>query len=92
MNFAGRVPLAVREPTDAPHNLYLEFGAESGILGLVGWSVMILGFICVPILAIIVAPRSRDRVLAAAALAAVIGWSVSSIGLHLAYLRTWAWH
>lgn len=88
VNFAGRVPLAVREPTDAPHNLYLEFGAESGILGLVGWSVMILGFICVPILAIIVAPRSRDRVLAAAALAAVIGWSVSSIGLHLAYLRT----
>ncbi len=88
VNFAGRVPLAVREPTDAPHNLYLEFAAESGILGLVGWLVMILGFLTVAVLAIIVAPRSRDRILAAAALAAVIGWSVSSIALHLTYLRT----
>lgn len=88
VNFAGRVPTAVREPTDAPHNLYMEFAAESGVVGLIGWTVMLLGFAAVAVLAIMMAPRSRDRILVAAALAGVIAWSVASLALHLSYLRT----
>lgn len=88
VNFAGRVPTAVREPTDAPHNLYMEFAAESGVVGLIGWTVMLLGFVAVAVLAIMMAPRSRDRILVAAALAGVIAWSVASLALHLSYLRT----
>ncbi len=88
VNFAGRVPTAVREPTDAPHNLYMEFAAESGVVGLIGWTVMLLGFAAVAVLAIMMAPRSRDRILVAAALAGIIAWSVASLALHLSYLRT----
>lgn len=87
-NFAGRVPTAVLAPPDGSHNLYAQLAAESGVVGLLGWAVLILGFISVLVLAIIAAPRSKDRVLAAAACTAIIGWSVASIGLHLAYFRT----
>lgn len=88
INFAGRVVTAAREPTDAPHNLYAELAAESGWVGLLGWSVVILGFLAVVILGIIANPRSRERVLAAAVCAAIVAWSVASIGLHMAYFRT----
>jgi len=88
IHFAGRVPMAVREPTNAPHNLYVEFAAESGVTGVFGWLVLILGFVTVVVLAIIARPHSRDRVLVAAVLAAIVGWSAASIGLHMAYFRT----
>ena len=86
-HFADLVPTAVRWPPDGAHNLYLQLAGESGLFGLLGWSVMILGFLAIPILRIIAQPRSSDRVLAAAASAAIVGWSVASIGLHLSYLR-----
>ena len=88
INFAGRVPAAVREPTNAPHNLYAELAAEAGWVGLLGWAVAILGFLAVVALGIVAQPRSRDRVLAAAVCAALVAWSVASIGLHMAYFRT----
>lgn len=87
INFAGRVPAAVREPTNAPHNLYAELAAEAGWVGLLGWAVVILGFLAVVVLGIVTNPRSRDRVLAAAVCAALVAWSVASIGLHMAYFR-----
>lgn len=87
-NFAGLVSIAVRKPTDAPHNIYAQFVAESGLVGLAGWSVAILGFLTVVVLRIVAEPRSRDRVLAAAVCAAIVGWLVASILLHLAYFRT----
>lgn len=87
INFAGRVPAAVREPTNAPHNLYAELAAEAGWVGLLGWAVVILGFLAVAVLGILTNPRSRDRVLAAAVCAALVAWSVASIGLHMAYFR-----
>lgn len=88
VNFAGRVATAAREPTDAPHNLYAELAAESGWVGLLGWSVLILGFLAAVLLGIIANPRSRERVLAAAVCAGIVAWSVASIGLHMAYFRT----
>lgn len=88
IEFAGRVPLAVREPTDAPHNTYAELAAESGINGLLGWAVIIAGFLAVLSLRVITQPRSRDRVLVAAVCSAIVGWSFASFGLHLAYFRT----
>ncbi|TGD88950.1 O-antigen ligase domain-containing protein [Mycolicibacterium sp. CH28] len=86
--FAGLVATAVREPTNAPHNVYLELLAESGVFGLAGWLVMIVGFVTVVVLRIISRPLASERVLAAAVCAAIIGWSIASIGLHLTYLRT----
>ncbi len=88
IEFAGRVPIAVREPTNAPHNLYAEFAAESGITGLLGWAVVILGFLTVAALGIVARSGSRDRVLVAAVCAAIVAWSAASIGLHMAYFRT----
>jgi len=88
IEFAGRVPIAVREPTNAPHNLYVEFAAQSGFTGLLGWAAVILGFLTVAVLGIIVRPRSADRVLLAGVCAAIIAWSAASIGLHMAYFRT----
>jgi O-antigen ligase len=88
INFAGRVPIAVREPTNAPHNLYAEFAAESGINGLLGWAILMAGLLTVCILSIVAHPKSRDRVLAAAVCAGLIAWSSASVGLHLTYFRT----
>jgi O-antigen ligase len=86
--FAGRVSTAVREPTNAPHNIYVELAAEAGTLGLLSWIVVVVGFLLVLGLRITAAPRSADRILAAAAFAAIIGWSVASLALHMAYFRT----
>ncbi|MFI5509279.1 O-antigen ligase family protein [Mycobacterium sp. NPDC051804] len=87
IDFAGRVPTAARNPTDAPHNLYAEFAAGSGVFGLLGLAVLILGFLSLVVLRIVVQPRSVDRILAAAVCAAIVAWSVASIGLHLTYFR-----
>lgn len=88
INFADRTEFSPLDPTNAPHNIYAEFAAESGWLGLFGWAVVILGFLTVVILGIIANPQGRERVLAAAVCAALVGWSVASIGLHMAYFRT----
>jgi len=90
INFAGRVPIAVIDPTIAPHNLYAELAACSGICGLVGWALMIAGFVTVAVLGIVANPKSRERVLAAAVIASIVAWSAASIALHLAYFRTFA--
>ncbi|MFV8165928.1 O-antigen ligase family protein [Mycobacterium sp. 134] len=92
-NYAGIVDTAVLEPTDAAHNLYAQAAAETGIVGLIGWIVLVVGFAaCVGIRAVGVAAPSRrtDQALAAAVLASIVGWSVASVFLHLAYFRTFA--
>lgn len=88
INFADRTDIAPRDPTDAPHNLYAEFAAESGWVGLLGWAAVILGFLTITVLGILANTSRRDRVLAAAVCAAIVAWSVASIGLHMAYFRT----
>ncbi len=89
-NFAGRVATAQLEAPDGAHNTYLSLAAESGLLGITGWVVMVVGFLAVLALRNTALPRSSDRVLVAALIAAIIGWSVSSAWLHLAYFRTFA--
>lgn len=90
INFAGRVPMAVRESNYAPHNLYLSLAAESGLFGLFGWLVMVAGFLAILLLRLSAQQRFPDRPLVAALIAAIIGWSTSSVGLHLSYFRTFA--
>ncbi|MCV7303091.1 O-antigen ligase family protein [Mycobacterium barrassiae] len=87
INYAGGVSTATRGSAGAPHNMYAEFAGESGIFGLLGLAVLILGFLTVVVLRIIAKPASSDRVLAAAVCAAIIAYSVASIALHMAYFR-----
>lgn len=92
-NYAGTVDTAVLEPTDAAHNLYAQIAAETGIVGLIGWMVLVVGLaVGVGIRAARSAEPAQltDRALAAAVLAAIVGYSVASIFLHLAYFRTFA--
>lgn len=49
---------------------------------------MVGGFLTVLGLSVTAAPRSRERVLRAAVFGAIIGWSVASLALHMAYFRT----
>ncbi|MBB3083603.1 O-antigen ligase family protein [Geodermatophilus sabuli] len=79
----------------APHNLYLEAAAEGGLLGLLAWLLLVGA-------AALVALRARHFAraggsamgqaaplpLANAVLAALLGWSVASIFLHMATLRS----
>ena len=88
--YAGVVQTAVLEPTDAPHNLYAQFAAESGLLGLLCWLIMFGGLTAVSAVAVARIGRHRpdDRILAAAVFAALVAYAVASIFLHLAYLRS----
>lgn len=92
--YAGFVDTAVLQPTNAPHNLYAELAAESGIVGLVGWTILIggfLGFVALRLVRVAaIRATSSDRVLTAAVLAALLAWSVASVFLHLSYFRTLA--
>lgn len=88
ISYAGRVPTAVLKPALAPHNLYAEFAATSGVNGLLGWAVVIFGFMGIAVLGIVAHPTSRDRIFAAAVLGAIVAWSAASVGLHLSYFRT----
>lgn len=93
--YGDRVRTAVlhgRDGPGAPHNLYAQLAGETGIVGLLGWAIFV-GGLCI-YLSIRVARLSAvraaasERSLAAAVLAALVGWSVASIFLHLAFLRT----
>jgi O-antigen ligase len=78
----------------AAHNLYLEAAAESGVLGVLAW-LLFLGGVVVIGLSHVRVHRVRggaavpiDRLLAVAVVAAVAGWAVASIFLHLAFFGT----
>ncbi|WP_071289646.1 O-antigen ligase family protein [Mycolicibacterium llatzerense] len=88
--YTDRVTTAVNEGLVAPHNLYAQFLAESGVIGLITWLVMVTGIFAIVALRIASDPRSDDRALAAAALTGIITWSVASVFLHLAYFRGFA--
>ena len=37
-------PLTTELAPNAPHNLYLELLAETGVVGLISWAIMFVGF------------------------------------------------
>jgi O-antigen ligase len=78
---------------DAPHNLYLQLAVESGLVGLLGWillvgSMILLGLVSVTQIAAASPHRFvAERAVAAAGVAAIAGWSVASLFLQVAYVR-----
>ncbi|MDT0353508.1 O-antigen ligase family protein [Pseudonocardia charpentierae] len=93
-HYGGQVGTPALIPPSASHNLYAGIAAEYGAVGLLGWAVTIGGFLALAVMSVIrlaAAPAGPatdpDRILAAAALAALVAWSVASIFLHMAYFR-----
>jgi O-antigen ligase len=79
----------------APHNQYLEAGAEGGLLGLAAWLLLLGAAVFVAHRARLLARTGGPAVetaapvaLSNAVLAALAGWAVASIFLHLATFRT----
>lgn len=96
--FLGGLPFATAGELDeplAPHNAYLEFAAEGGVIGLLGL-LALLGSMayCAGRSWLIAARRlppaalNRERLLAAACCAALVSWSVASVVLHVRQFRT----
>lgn len=79
----------------APHNQYLEAAAEGGLLGLAAWLLVLGGGVFVALRARLLARSGGPAVdqvapaaLSNAVLAALAGWAVASVFLHLATFRT----
>src|SRR3712207_8487426 len=59
--FRSRAQVIVRRQV-APHNLYLQLGAEAGLLGLTGWLVFFLGVVVVAARTVLATPvRSEEH-------------------------------
>ena len=80
----------------ATHNLYLEILSETGVVGLAGWIVLVGGALLLAVRAALRMAGARPdggrdgrptRALAAAVVAGLVGWSVASAFLHIAYPR-----
>ena len=92
--YQRRYALAPSPPL-APHNLYLEQAAEGGLLLLLAWLVLMGSAVLAALRARLLLGRwsgrgagGRHAALADGALAALAGWSVASLFLHLATFRT----
>lgn len=92
-------PLTNAGPTGditATHNLYLEILSESGVVGMAGWAILVIGMLVLAYNATVRLagsfPDARGgrltRAAGAAGIAAIVGFSAASIFLHLAYSRT----
>lgn len=70
----------------APHNLYLQVAAETGILGLVGWLVFYGGVALLALRTYLAMSGPRPpprRAVMAGLVAALVGWAFASVVLHL---------
>jgi len=90
VSYVRRLGLAALGSTLAPHNLYVQMLAETGVLGLAGW----ITFYVVGLLVAVRARRLWRRLggvepgdpalLATGVIAGLVGWGVASLFLHLA--------
>jgi hypothetical protein len=95
-DYAARRPDTLIGVTTATHNLYLEILSETGVIGMAGWAVLIIGVAIMAILATLrLAGAPGDgpdaaptRALAAATVGALVSWSLASLFLHLTLVRT----
>ncbi len=77
----------------AAHNSYAQIGAESGVIGLLGWLVFLGGVVLLSVRAAWAhptgprGPTPDARLLLAGTAAAMAAWMVTSLFLHLALLR-----
>jgi len=75
----------------APHDLYLQMAAEGGLIGFAGWILFYAAAMFVAARAFLLSGGfgrgSPERWLAVGVIAALIGWALASIFLHLSYLR-----
>lgn len=92
-DFAQYADIVLRRQVN-PHNLYLQFAATGGVLLLLAW-LCLVGAAVVAALRVVAAASTspgqataRERLLAGAAVAALAGWSVASVFLHLGFVRT----
>lgn len=91
--YAGVVETAVLHPATAPHNLYAQIAADSGVVGIAGWTVFVGGYIiylATRVVRLSSETANVEKSLGAAVLAGLIAWSFASVFLHLAYFRTFA--
>jgi O-antigen ligase len=79
----------------APHDLYLEMAAESGVLGLAGWLGLYGSGLFVAVRARLLTRRetptdepTAEWLLTGGVIAGLLGWGLASILLHLATFRT----
>ncbi|MCV7026350.1 O-antigen ligase family protein [Mycolicibacterium novocastrense] len=90
--YSGLVPTAVTNPpTAAAHDLYAQIASEAGVVGLLGWAVLVIGVVlsvAIRVSRLAMQSETVERSLAAAVLAAIVAWSIASIFIHLTYLRT----
>lgn len=81
----------------APHDIYLEMGAEGGIVGLLGWLVLLGGAVAIALRIRLRWAHAADppdapgdgaliRTLSSGLFAGLVGWAVASIFLHLSDL------
>lgn len=84
-------------PVLAPHDLYLEMAAESGLLGLAGWLGLYACGLFVAVRARLLTRRrlptdepTADWMLAGGAIAGLLGWGLNGILLHLSTFPVFA--
>lgn len=91
-DYRRRLGLLASNP--APHNLYLQVLAESGLIGLAGWMTLLAGAAALAWRVRRSArwrpppERQRATLLSSAVLAGLGGWVVASLFLHLSDFRT----
>jgi hypothetical protein len=91
--YARRLGLPITDPI-APHNLYLQMATEGGLLGIAAWLLFFGAGVFVALRALLLGSRLNGArapntitLLAAAVLAAMAGWALASVFLHLAHFR-----
>jgi O-antigen ligase len=91
-DYAAVTDVTLRRVT-APHNLYVGLAAELGLIGLAAWllvigAALLLGLRAIRHLSVLPGEAAGTlRPYVASCLAALAGWSVASMFLHLSYVR-----